>query len=253
MNNLIIFESNILAEHDNATSVRKYRRNKARKHDKNRNNMKKARVCTNDDTPLVGGVEYQINAVANIMPNATEGFLFTQELQSPVKFKIAEDSAKYLLFIRKRPRSSNVTAESRLQLKAKIKSCEDDNINGTASKDRENLKGATSTGGNEDELQVKGQSNSRDRNRKRNRNSGKGNKNRRNKGNRRDKNKGKQQSGNHGRGDKNKGQSSQKTNKSDKNNINGTKNKRNGSRRRNKHNDASKNFKVVLSTKTKLC
>ena len=249
MNSLIIFESNILAEHDNATSVRKNKRNKARKHLKNRINMMKAKVCTNDDTTLVSGVEYQINAVANIMPNASEGSLLTQELQSPLKFKIADESAKYLLFIKKRPRSSNVTAETRLQLKAKIKSCEDDDINGTVLKDRGNQKGATSTGGNEDEPQVKDQSGSRERNRNKNRNSGKGNKNRGSKGNKGDKKKRKQRNG---KGEKNKDQNSKKSNKTDKNNTKESKNKINNSRRRNKQKDASKNFKVILSTKNVL-
>ena len=117
-----------------------------KKNKKNKMNQKQSKkegvmctvVCPDDDTDLISGADYEIGATAKIGstdsigdPKNESTLISYQTLNPPLKFKIADDSTKYILSIKKRPKSFNITSQNKLKLKAKIKSCEEISLNGT--------------------------------------------------------------------------------------------------------------------------
>ena len=153
---------------------------KNRKSNEKRNSMR-AKFCTDKDTTLISGLEYQVNAVANVISN--QSLMLRQELKSPLTFKVVDNSTKYILMIKKRPRSPNVTSEAKLKLKAIVRSCEmEDNNNATnegngADRNRmgiedeeRNLKGNTQSAGGGKTQNRRKQSGGKNKN-KRNKNS----------------------------------------------------------------------------------
>ena len=206
----------------------------------------KAKVCTGSTTTLVSGVEYQVNVKANLISNNTQ--TGSKQLQNSLRFRVADNSTKYLLRIKKRPRSSSVSPESKLKLKAKVISCGETKKDGNATMQEEKRKNWKKNRRNKgNNTKTKDLSGKRGQNQNRNNNSGKRNNNRGD--GKRDR---KQQNNPNGRDEE--GQKARKKDKDSKrnrktnedNDNNKNSGKRGNKRGRRKKNDMSKDFKVGI-------
>ena len=249
----VVFDSNIVA-HGNSTCTRKKKRkNKRKERQFDKKDMMCSTVCTDEDTELMGGVEYQVDATATIaMSNSIEDpknesmSISYLELNRPVRFKIADDTTKFILSIKKRPRSFNVTSDNKVKLKARIKLCEENSLNGTIiSHGEENVsKDISGKERRRNKTKSGGKSNNQNGNGNRNNKTGRNKKNQRNKNGKDGKRKDKSKSS------KNKSENTENSSK-DKNvqskkNGKGNRNKGEKTKDRRRKNDPSKQFKVTV-------
>ena len=244
----VVFESEIEANQNTSCSFKKKRRNKIKQMQIKREDVMCSIVCADDDTDLISGAEYEIGATAKIgslksvndLKNESTLIRY-QNLNPPLKFKIADDSTKYILSIKKRPKSFNVTSDNKLKLKAKIRSCEDENLNGTTNSHAESNK--------EKDLSTKngrrGKPNSDDNLKGRKQKSNKDNKQGKNKRNKSGKNGNKTDKKDKSKNNRrNKNRSSKKKNKRNKKGDKENSIKNGKANNRRKKNDMSKKFKV---------
>merc|ERR1712150_161291 len=123
------------------------RKNKRKDRQFDKKDMMCSNVCTDEDTALMSGVEYQVDATAAIAnsnsnqdPKNESKLISYQDLNSPLRFKIADDTTKFILSIKKRPRSFNITSDNKVKLKARVKLCDEGSSNGTSpGLDKENI------------------------------------------------------------------------------------------------------------------
>ena len=133
-NKALVFVAEIKPQGNNSCVTKNKRKNKKKERNFNLDDLMCSFVCVDDDTDLTGGVEYQVDATARTAsPDSTNESksISYQYLNPPFKFKIADEATKYILSIKKRPKSFNVTSDNKVKLKAKIKSCEENSFNGT--------------------------------------------------------------------------------------------------------------------------
>ena len=138
--NEVVFESEIQANQNSSCALKKKRKNKMKQKQFKKEDVMCSIICADDNADLISNAEYEIGATAKIGsmnsvkdPENESTLIRYQNLNPPLKFKIADDSTKYILSIKKRPKSFNVTSDNKLKLKAKIKSCEEKSMDGTNS------------------------------------------------------------------------------------------------------------------------
>ena len=243
----VVFESEIEAFQINSCKMKKRKKNKMNQKQSKKEGVMCTVVCPDEDTDLISGAEYEIGATAkigstnSINDRKNESLLISyQTLNPPLKFKVADDSTNYILSIKKRPKSFNITSENKLKLKAKIKSCEEISANGknihsqnVNEKDLSRANGRRNHPISDDNL--KGRKINKNKNDKQGKN--KRNKNGKNgdKKNKKDKSK---------NGKNNKDMSSKKKNDGNKKGDKENSNKGGKSNNRRKKNNLSKKFKV---------
>ena len=244
----LLFESEIKANQNASCSFQKKRKNKNKQKKFKKEDVMCSIVCADDDKDLISGNEYEIGATAKIVStnsgndSKNESTVISyQNLNPPLKFKIADDSTKYILSIKKRPRSFNITSDNKLKLKARIRSCEDENLNGTTNsraelneeKDLSKMNGRRNKPNSDDNLKGRKETPTNDE---------KQGKNKRNKNGKNGIKKNKKGKSKNDR--RNKDGSSKKKNKRNKKGDKENSNKNGKANNRRKKNNMSKRFKV---------
>ena len=122
LSNIQIFSSNMEANRNSSTG-RNRNKNKTKGRFNGKKNVMRAKFCIGDNVTLQDGVEYRVHVKANLMPNISQPNFSTKATNSSLIFKIADNSTKYLLVMKKHPRDFRISSESKLKIKARIVSC----------------------------------------------------------------------------------------------------------------------------------
>ena len=122
LSNIQILSSNMEANR-NASTGRNKNKNKNKGRLNGNKNVMRAKFCIGDNETLQRGIEYRLHVKANLMPNTSQPNISTKVANSSLMFKIADNSTKYLLVIKKYPRDFRISSESKLKIKARIMSC----------------------------------------------------------------------------------------------------------------------------------
>ena len=149
LSNIQIFSSNMEANRNSSTGRNRNKNKNRGRFDGNKGAMR-AKFCIGDNVTLQSGIDYRVHVKANLMPNTSQSNFSTKATNSSLMFKIADNSTKYLLVMKKHPRDFRISSESKLKIKARIMSCgvEGNNItslkqpkNKTSSQRRKNKTG----------------------------------------------------------------------------------------------------------------
>ena len=122
LRNIQIFSSNMEATRNSSTGRIRNKNKKEGRFDGNKDVMR-AKFCIGDNVTLQSGIEYRVHVKANLMPNTSQPNFSTKATNSSLMFKIADNSTKFLLVMKKHPRDFRISSESKLKIKARIMSC----------------------------------------------------------------------------------------------------------------------------------
>ena len=106
----------------------KGRNSKRRQNRQRSSRQKRMKICTDSTTNLDSGVDYKVDVIANQVGNKTrnnsnQGHASRNIEQRSLQFSVAARSKRFLLHIKKRPRTEIMSPESKLKLKATIREC----------------------------------------------------------------------------------------------------------------------------------
>ena len=122
LSNIQIFSSNMEATRNSSTGRIRNKNKKEGRFDGNKDVMR-AKFCIGDNKTLQSGIYYRVHVKANLMPNTSQPNFSTKATNSSLMFKIADNSTKYLLVIKKYPRDFRISSESKLKIKTRIMPC----------------------------------------------------------------------------------------------------------------------------------
>ena len=122
LSNIQIFSSNMEANR-NSTTGRNRNKNKNKGRFDGNKDVMRAKFCIGDNKTLQSGIDYRVHVKANLMPNTSQPNFSTKATNSSLMFKIADNSTKYLLVIKKYPRDFRISSESKLKIKTRIMPC----------------------------------------------------------------------------------------------------------------------------------
>ena len=122
LSNIQIFSSNMEANRNSSTGRNRNKNKNKGRFDGNKDVMR-AKFCIGDNKTLQSGIDYRVHVKANLMPNTSQPNFSTKATNSSLMFKIADNSTKYLLVIKKYPRDFRISSESKLKIKTRIMPC----------------------------------------------------------------------------------------------------------------------------------